>query len=412
MRLSQSLAKPLRERPADADSVNAAYLVQGGFIDQLGAGIYNLLPFGWRVYRKVENIVREEMDALGAQELSLAALHPPAPWKASGRWDDPEVREVMYQFTDQHGKEYGLGFTHEEIVAKVAKPHISSYRDLPLAAYQIQVKFRNEPRAKSGMLRGREFMMKDLYSFHANQQDLDRFYEQVKEAYLKVYERLGLDAWVVEASGGVFSKYSHEFQVFCEAGEDTVYYTEDRKFAQNEEIFEGKAGDKRDGAVVQSASAAEVGNIFKLGTKFTEAAGVTFLDEQGNRQAPIMASYGIGPSRCMGVIVETHHDDKGIIWPDAVAPFAVHLVTLGGDEAVKEAAEKLYADLQAAEVEVVYDDRDESAGVKFNDADLIGVPNRVTVSKKTLEKGSIELKRRSEEETELVALKEGVQRFA
>lgn len=404
MRLSESFAKPLRERPADVDSVNAAYLIQGGFIDQLGAGIYNLLPLGWRVYRKVENIVREEMDALGAQELNLAALHPPAPWKASGRWDDPDVREVMYQFTDQHGKEYGLGWTHEEIVAEIGKRHIGSYRDLPLAVYQIQVKFRNEPRAKSGVLRGREFMMKDLYSFHANDQDRDRFYEKVKDAYAKVYQRLGLDAWQVEASGGAFSKYSHEFQVFCDAGEDTVHYTEDRKFAQNDEIFDPKEAPKG----TKKASAIEVGNIFKLGTKFTEAAGVSFLGEDGARRTPTMCSYGIGPTRCIGAIVETSHDGKGIIWPDSVAPFAVHLVALGGDDAVKQAAEKLYADLVASDVEVLYDDRDESAGVKFNDADLLGIPTRITISRKTLEKNAVERKPRDGSETELLPLKDAV----
>ncbi len=407
MRLSESFAKPLRERPSEADSVNAAYLIQGGFIDQLGAGIYNLLPLGWRVYRKVEQVIREEMDALGAQELNLAALHPARPWKASGRWDDPEVRDVMYQFTDQRGKEYGLGWTHEEIVAEIGKRHIGSYRDLPLAVYQIQVKFRNEPRAKSGVLRGREFMMKDLYSFHADEKDRDRFYETVKEAYAKTYRRLGLDAWLVEAAGGAFSKYSHEFQVFADAGEDTVHYTEDRKFARNDEIFDAKEAPKG----VKQAAAIEVGNIFKLGTKFTEAAGVTFLDEQGNRQTPTMCSYGIGPTRCIGAIIETSHDGKGIIWPEAVAPFAVHLVALGGDEAVKEAAEKLYAELQKQGTEVLYDDRDESAGVKFNDADLIGVPNRVTVSKKTLEKDSVELKRRDQDEAKLVRQKDVLKRL-
>jgi prolyl-tRNA synthetase len=408
MRLSQSLTKPLRERPGDADSANAAYLIQGGFIDQLGAGIYNLLPFGWRVYRKVATIIREEMDALGAQELNLAALHPTEPWKASGRWDDPEVREVMYQFKDQRGKEYGLGFTHEEIAARLAKPYIQSYRDLPQAIYQIQVKFRNEPRAKSGVLRGREFMMKDLYSFHADEADRDQYYDTVLKVYPKIFKRLGLDALTVEASGGVFTKYSHEFQVLAESGEDTVHYTEDRTFAQNEEVFDQKKAPKG----VKSAAAIEVGNIFKLGTRFTEAAGVTFLDKQGKRQTPQMCSYGIGPTRCIGTVVETSHDDHGIIWPEAIAPFAVHIVSLGDDAAVTKAADKLYAELERAGVEVLYDDRDESAGVKFNDADLIGVPQRVTVSKKTLEQDSVELKRRDGKTTKLVGLKDIAEQLA
>ena len=412
MRLSQSFAKPLRQAPAGADAVNAALLIRGGFIDQLAAGIYSFLPLGWRVLRKVEQIIREEMDAIGGQEMEMPALHPPAPWEASGRWTDKEVRSVMYQFEDQSGKPYGLGFTHEEIIAAIGKQHIQSHKDLPLAVYQIQTKFRNEPRAKSGLLRGREFLMKDLYSFHQSEDDLDEYYEKVKAAYLKIYERLGLDAWVVEASGGVFTEFSHEFQVFSEAGEDTVYYTEDRKFAQNAEIFKGKAGDKKDGQVIKEGNAIEVGNIFKLGTRFPEAAKVNYLDADGKRQTPIMASYGLGPSRVMGTIVEVSHDGNGIIWPESIAPYQVHLLNLGGDDDVKSAAEKLYDDLRAADIEVLYDDREESAGVKFNDADLIGIPNRVTVSHKTFDQQSAELKRRDSEQTELVGLKDIVKHLA
>lgn len=412
MRLSQSFAKPLRQPPAGADSANATFLTQAGYIDQLAAGIYSYLPLGWRVLKKIEQIIREEMDAIGGQELSLPALHPATPWQASGRWDDKDVREVMYQFEDQSGKPYGLGWTHEEIIAAIGRQHIQSHKDLPLAVYQIQTKFRHEPRAKSGLLRGREFLMKDLYSFHASEKDLDDYYETVKEAYLKIYKRLGLDAWIVEASGGAFAKYSHEFQVFCEAGEDTVYYTEDRKFAQNAEIFEGKAGEKKGGQVVKEGKATEVGNIFKLGTRFSEAAKVTYSDADGKRQTPIMASYGLGPSRVMGTIVEVSHDDAGIIWPESVAPYAVHLLNLGGDDAVKSAAEKLYGDLQAAGVEVLYDDREESAGVKFADADLIGIPNRVTVSRKTLDQQSTELKRRDSKKTKLVPLKDAAKQLS
>jgi prolyl-tRNA synthetase len=408
MRLSQSFAKPLRQAPTGADSVNANYLIRGGFIDQLAAGIYSFLPLGWRVLRNIEQIIREEMDAIGGQELQMPALHPPAPWEASGRWNDKDVQEVMYQFEDQSGKPYGLGFTHEEVIAWIGKQHIQSHKDLPLAVYQIQSKFRNEPRAKSGLMRGREFLMKDLYSFHASENDLDEFYEKVKSAYLKIYERLGLDALVVEASGGVFTEFSHEFQVLCEAGEDTVYYTEDRKFAQNEEIFDAKKAPKG----VKKAKATEVGNIFKLGTRFPEAAKVAYTDADGNRQTPIMASYGIGPSRIMGTIVEVSHDDNGIIWPESVAPYQVHLIDLGKDNDVKAAAEKLYQDLQKAEIDVLYDDREESAGVKFADADLIGIPNRLTVSQKTFDQQSVELKRRGEKEAELVGLNDLVKKLS
>lgn len=408
MRLSQSFTKPLRSAPKDADSANARLLTQGGFIDQLAAGIYSFLPLGWRVYRKIEQIIREEMDAIGGQELNLPALHPAAPWKASGRWDDADVREVMYQFQDQSGKDYALGWTHEEVIAAVGTHHINSYKDLPLAVYQIQTKFRNEPRAKSGLLRGREFMMKDLYSFHADEADLERFYDEVKAAYLKIYQRLGLDAWVVEASGGAFTKYSHEFQVFADAGEDTVYYTEDRKFAQNAEIFDKAKAPKG----VKQTAAIEVGNIFKLGTRFPEAAKLTFLDKDGKRQTPIMASYGIGPSRVMGTIVEVSHDDHGIIWPEAVAPFAVHLVRLGEDEAVVKAADKLYADLGKAGVEVLYDDRAESAGIKFNDADLLGIPTRVTISQSTTAQEQCELKHRTADKVEHIPLNKAVSKLS
>lgn len=411
MRLSQSFTKPLRSAPKDADSANAKLLIQGGFIDQLGAGIYNFLPFGWRVYKKIEQIIREEMDAIGGQELNLAALHPKEPWEATGRWRDPGS-EVMYQFEDSSKRQYGLGWTHEEIVAGIAKTHIQSYRDLPLSVYQIQVKFRHEPRAKSGVLRGREFMMKDLYSFSRDEKELEKFYEQVKKAYLKIFSRIGIDAWVVEASGGDFSKYSHEFQVFAEAGEDTVYYTADRKFAQNAEIFKGKVGDKGpSGQPVKEAKAIEVGNIFKLGTRFSEALGATFLDEGGKRRPIVMGSYGIGPSRLVGALVEVSHDDQGIIWPEPVAPFQIHLISLGGDTKVTGAADNFYRDLTKQGAEVLYDDRDESAGVKFNDADLLGIPRRVTISQSTLEKKSVELKPRANAKTELIPLDQAIGRL-
>lgn len=404
MRLSESFTKPLRSAPKDAAAANARLLIQGGFVDQMAAGIYNLLPLGWRVYRKIAQIIREEMDAIGGQELNLAALHPKAPWEASGRWTEPGT-EVMYQFKDAGGRDYGLGWTHEEVIAGIATTHIQSYRDLPNRVYQIQVKFRNEPRARSGVLRGREFIMKDLYSFDRDQAGLDAFYEQAKAAYGKVFERVGLDAWIVEASGGDFTKYSHEFQVFAESGEDLVYYAEDRSFAQNAEIFHGKAGETTEsGAVIKRAKAIEVGNIFKLGTRFSEALGASYLDEHGKRQPIVMGSYGIGPTRLIGALVEVSHDAAGIIWPAAVAPYAVHLLSLGTDPLVKAAADQAYAALSTAGVETLYDDRDESAGVKFNDADLLGIPQRVTISQSTLKSKSAELKPRASDETESVSL--------
>lgn len=406
---SKLFYKTTKNISEEEKSVNAQLLVRAGFVDKLMAGVYTFLPLGLRVLNKIKNIIREEMNAVGGQEILMPALTPKENWTTTGRWD---TIDVLFKLEGSGGKEYALGSTHEEIVTPLVKKILNSYKDLPVAVYQIQDKFRDEPRAKSGLLRGREFSMKDLYSFHADEADLDSYYEKVKEAYLKIFQRSGLEALLVEASGGTFSKYSHEFQVLTESGEDIIFYCEKCHYAQNKEIAEYKAGDKcpKCGGKMLEGKAIEVGNIFKLKTKFSEAFGLNFLDKEGKKKLAVMGCYGIGPSRVMGAVAEISHDEKGIIWPKEVAPFDAHLVALFGkdeknNKKIKEEAGLLYDSLQKAGFEVLYDDREDvSAGVKFGESDLFGIPVRLVISEKTLDKDSIEVKKRAENKIELVKI--------
>ncbi len=586
MYYSQLFGKTKLTSPHDADSVNAKLLTQAGFVDKLIAGVYSYLPLGQRVHQKVIRIIREEMNAVQGQEIAMPALNPIDIWQTTGR--DKTADAILYRTKGAGDKDFVFAPSHEEVVTPLAKKFIQSYKDLPLSVYQFQTKFRNEARAKSGVLRGREFGMKDMYSFHVSEEDLDQYYEQVKAAYLRVFERCGVKAYVVEASGGIFSdKLSHEFSVVTPAGEDTILVCDHCHTAQNIEIATGKVhqefnpeeaegemkkvetlrgasidesakahdvvpakvlktvvykttkggligvcirGDlqvnehklskylgsevipasKEDllqaglvagfispvgieilrgglkhaaelnpheskvvksennkvalpfvadfsirevknfvtganelnqdlvnvnigrdfviedfadlvsieegfgcvqcGKPLQETKGVEAGNIFKLGTKYSTDFDVNFTDEKGQRKLAVMGCYGIGTTRLVGTVVEASHDDKGIIWPMNVAPFQVHLLTLGNDAEALESAEKLYRDLQAAGVEVLYDDRSESAGKKLNDADLIGNPIRVLVSKRTLEKGAVEWKLRKEPEAEQLSLAEVVDR--
>lgn len=398
MRYSQLFPKTLRTAPSGAESINHQLLVRAGFMDQLMAGSWTLLPLGLRVVTKINNIIREELNTTGAQELAMPLLHPREIWDQTGRWSDPAVQEIMYQFKDVHNKEFGLSFTHEEILMNLLGKYIQSYKDLPAKLYQFSTKFRNEPRAKSGILRGREFLMKDLYSAHTTEEDMMAYYEQVKDAYVRIFDKIGLKVKVTEAAGGVFTKnVTHEFQVLTPVGEDTVFYCDKCDFCQNQEIFEGKEGDKcpKCDGTMQSAKSIEVGNIFPLGTKYAENQGVFYQNESGEKKPVWFASYGIGPTRVMGTLVEVFHDDKGIVWPESVAPYAIHLVGLDGR------GEELYKELTDRGVEVLFDDRpDVSAGQKFADADLIGLPVRVVVSNRTGDQ--VEVKRRDQSEAELV----------
>ena len=410
---SELFSKTSRTVSSDEVSVNARLLTQGGFIDKQMSGIYSYLPLGYLVVKKIEKIIREEMNKIGGQEMVMTAIQPKELWQKTNRWQTPE--EIMFKIIEDKGEPTaGLAWTHEEPVTQIAQRFISSYRDLPRAVYQFQTKFRNEPRAKSGIIRLREFVMKDLYSFHASQADLDQYYEKVKQAYLNIFNRCGLRALIVEASGGAFTKqYSHEFQVLSEAGEDSIIYCERCNYAQNREVAKGQVGEKcpvcGQGKLAEGKSV-EVGNIFKLGTKFSESLDLMFTDEKGEQQPVIMASYGIGPGRVMGTIVEVSYDQAGIIWPESVAPYKFNLIRLGDDVAVNNLADGVYKKLTAAGMEVLYDDRVESAGVKLKDADLIGIPWRLVISDKSGKK--IELKARNSKETKLLTLDEILSKFS
>ncbi|MDP3710263.1 MAG: aminoacyl--tRNA ligase-related protein [bacterium] len=404
---SKIFSKTLREDPKDEVSTNAKLLERGGFIYKTMAGVYDFLPLGWRVLNKINNIIREEMNAVGGQEIFLTAMQPRERWEKTGRWK-LLGEEVMYQFKDRFGHEVGLASTHEEAVTEIATRFIQSYKDLPLAVYQIQTKYRSESRAKSGLIRGREFLMKDLYSFHATTEDLDRYYKLVDESYLKIFKRCGLKTFVTEASGGVFSKdFSHEYQVLSDAGEDKIIFCSQCGFAQNKEISSlDEGGDcSKCGNKLKVGKSIEVGNIFKLGTKFSDAFGLYYTDKEGGKKPVIMASYGIGPGRLMGTIVEIHSDEDGILWPEEVSPFKIHLIALG--DKAKNEAENLYKDLLAENIEVLYDNRgDKTPGEKFSDADLLGIPWRVVVSEKTMEKKGVELKKRDEKQAKIITIQE------
>lgn len=404
---SQLFPKTLKIAPKDATSFSHKYLVQGGYVDMLQAGVYTYLPLGWRVMTKISDIVREEMNIENGQELLMPALQPKNIWDETGRWDG--MKEVMYQFKDESGKDFGLAATHEEVIYDLIRRFINSYRDLPLAVYQIQNKFRAELRPKGGLMRGREFCMKDLYSFHLTQKDMDKYYSAMIEAYKRVYRRCGLDAKVVEASGGMFTKkFSHEFQVVSDAGEDKILYCDGCDWAQNIEISEIKSGDKcpKCGLPIKDGKSIEVGNIFQFADKYANDMNGFVNDDAGNKQPILMASYGIGISRLVATIVEIYHDDKGVIWPESVAPFKVHLLSIKKNEITST----IYDKLKESKIEVLFDDRDTSIGVKFADADLLGLPYRLVVSDKTGNK--IEFKRRNSAESKLLDIQEVINKLS
>lgn len=403
MHYSSLFGKTLRQAPKDETALNAQLLLRGGFIDKLMAGSYTFLPLGWRVEQKIEQIVREEMNAIGSQEILMPLVHPKEVWNETGRWSDPRVKEIMYQFKTAEGREYGLSFTHEEIVLDLVRKNTISRKNLPVKLYHFSTKFRNETRVKSGLLRGREFIMKDLYSLHSDQASLDEFYWQVKDAYLKVFDRLGLkNVKVVEAAGGVFTVgNTHEFQLPHAIGEDVIYMCAKCDWAQNKEIFSGGGKCPQCSAEVKAVSSIEIGNIFRFGTGYSEKMKVNFTDADGSLRPLYLGSYGIGVSRLVGVLAEVFNDSRGLVWPRAVAPYLIHLVSLG---AAGQEGERLYNQLNSAGVEILWDDRDESAGVKLADADLIGLPYRAIISDKSLEKKSVEVKARDSEQVEMVGV--------
>ncbi|MFZ2126257.1 MAG: aminoacyl--tRNA ligase-related protein [Candidatus Microsaccharimonas sp.] len=413
MKITQLFTKTLKDAPADEVAKNAQLLIRAGFIYKEMAGVYAYLPLGKRVLEKVTQIIREEMNGIGGNEISLTALQSSDVWKTSGRWSD-EVIDVWFKTKLANGTELGLAPTHEEPLTKLMKNYIHSYKDLPVYPYQFQIKFRNEIRSKSGLMRGREFWMKDLYSFSRTQEEHDAFYETISQAYFRVFDRLGLGdlTYKTFASGGSFSKFSHEYQTLSPVGEDTIYLNREKGLAINEEVYTDEVlaelGVSKD--ELEEVKAVEVGNIFTLGTKYSDPLDLNFTDENGESKPVIMGSYGIGPSRLMGLIAEHFADDKGLVWPEAVAPFKVYLVSIG--EGASHKADELYDRFTQAGIEVLYDDRDERAGAKFADAELLGIPYRVTVSERLLEGGKFELTPRSSGESELLTPEELLAKLA
>lgn len=401
---SQLFTKTRKEAPSDEVAKNAELLIRGGFIDKLQSGVYTYLPLGVRVLKNIEAIIREEMNSAGGQEIFMPSLHPKENWEKTGRW---ETMDDLYKIKDSSGKEFALGATHEEVVVPLLKQFVSSYRDLPVSVYQIQNKFRMELRAKSGILRGREFLMKDLYSFHRDEDDLTRYYKIMETAYRNIFKRVGLGntTYLTFADGGSFAEYSHEFQTITPAGEDTIYICESCAVAVNNEIIDSQDScPKCENKDLREERAIEVGNIFELKTKFSDAFGMTYKDENGEEKPVIMGCYGIGLGRVMGTIAEVLSDEAGLVWPESVAPFKIHIVELGGDnEEVRGYAKEVYGDLQKNGVPVLYDDREDiRAGEKFADSDLIGIPYRIVISKKTLSEGKIELKDRKTGEVKML----------
>ena len=398
-RQSQLFTKTRREAPADEVAKNAQLLVRAGYIHKEMAGVYSYLPLGLRTLNNIISIIREEMNAIGGQELVMTALQDKELWSRTDRWDDAKV-DNWFKTSFKGGGETGLGITHEEPLTRIMTEHISSYRDLPVYAYQFQNKFRNELRAKSGIMRGKEFLMKDLYSFSKDDAEHDAFYAKAREAYLKVFTRAGVGdkTYVTFASGGIFSPFSEEFQTVSDAGEDTIYVDEEKRLAVNAEVYNDEALAKLglDKSKLVEKKAIEAGNIFNLGTRFSDSLGLLYTDEAGAKKSVVMGSYGIGPTRLMGIIVETLADDKGLVWPEAVAPFKYHLVSLGRDgDDVSKAADELYEGLTKKNETVLYDDRDLRAGEKFAESDLLGMPWRIVVGKDGVASDSFEVVNRA-----------------
>lgn len=406
MRLSKNFTRTTKQAPADEVARNAQLLIRAGFVFKTMAGVYSYTPLGLRVLENIKQIVREEMNAIGSQELIMSTLQRKELWQETGRWSD-ELVDVWFKSTLQDGTDVGFGWTHEEPIVELLRSYLKSYKDLPISVYQFQNKLRNELRAKSGIMRGREFIMKDMYSVHAAKEDLDAYYDQVIEAYKRCYDRFGIgnDTYVTFASGGAFTKFSHEFQTICEAGEDYIYLHRGKNIAVNEEVLDDavkELGIKRN--ELEKVKTAEVGNIFNFGTQKSEEMNLVFTGSDGVQHYAYMGSYGIGITRVMGVIVEKFADKKGLIWPENIAPARVYLVQIG--EKSRTAADELYEALGAQGVEVLYDERDERPGVKFADAELMGIPLRVTVSDRLLDGKNWEVAMRASGERQLLTTDE------
>lgn len=402
MRLSQNFTKTLKEAPADEVALNAQLLIRAGFVYKVMAGVYAYTPLGLRVLENIKQIVREEMNAIDGQELIMTNLQPKEVWETTTRWSD-DVVDVWFKTKLKDDTELGLAWSHEEAIMEMMRQFIASYKDLPASVYQFQTKLRNELRSKSGIMRGREFVMKDMYSLHVSAEDLDAYYNKVIDAYKRVYDRLGIgaDTYVTFASGGAFTKFSHEFQTVCDAGEDTLYVHRGKNIAVNEEVLDEATKELGiDKSELEQVKSAEVGNIFNFGTDKAEQMNIGFTGQDGKEHPIYLASYGIGITRVMGVIVEKFADDKGIVWPDNIAPAKVYLVQIGKESVAL--ADELYAELTDKGIEVIYDDRDERPGAKFADAELMGIPYRITVSDRLMSEEKFEFTSRATGATELL----------
>ncbi len=406
MRISKLFTKTSKTAPADEVAKNAQLLIRAGYVYKEMAGVYAYLPLGLRVLEKIKAIVREEMNSIDSNEIIMTSLQRKDVWDKTGRWDD-ELVDIWFKTELKDGTEMGLGWSHEEPIVEMVRQHLTSYKNLPISVYQFQTKLRNELRAKSGIMRGREFVMKDMYSFHETAEDLEQYYQRSIEAYNKVFDRLGVgeDTYVTFASGGAFTKFSHEFQTICDAGEDVIYLHREKNIAVNEEVLEDAIQElKISRDELEPVKTAEVGNIFNFGTQKTDDMDLYAIGPDGSRQSIYLGSYGIGVTRLMGVIAEKMSDDKGIVWPEAIAPYKVYLVSIGEQGAVE--AERLYDELTARGVEVLFDDRDERPGTKFADAELMGIPYRLTVSDRLVEQNKLELTKRLDGQTSLLTASE------
>jgi prolyl-tRNA synthetase len=409
MRRSQLFTKTRKEVPADEVALNAQLLIRAGYIHKEMAGVYAYLPLGLMVLENIKQIVREEMNAVNSLEIIMTNLQHKDIWETTGRWDE-KVVDVWFKTQLQNGTPIGLAWSHEEPITNMMKNYIASYRDFPVSVYQFQTKLRNELRSKSGIMRGREFVMKDMYTYARSAEELQKLYDEATEAYKRVFDRVGLGdiTYITAASGGAFTKYSHEFQTITPAGEDTIYVNRDKKLAINEEVYTdedlAELGLAKED--LEKVVAAEVGNIFNFGTEKSEQLGLYFTDEDGQEKPVYLGSYGIGVTRLMGVIAEHFADDKGLVWPENIAPFKVYLASLGNSAKVTQNADELYARLTDAKISVIYDDRDASAGEKLNDADLLGIPNRLVVSAKTIGQNVYEFKERSSQDSNLYSMEQ------
>ena len=401
MKLSNYPLRTLKDAPSDAELISHQLMLRSGLIKKLASGIFTWMPFGLKVLRKIEQAVRNEMDESGALEVLMPTIQPSELWQETERWDD--YGNLLLQIHDRHDRLFCYGPTHEEVITDILRKSIKSYKQLPANFYQIQTKFRDEIRPRFGVMRAREFLMKDAYSFHLNQESLEEEYEKMSQTYESIFKKLELNFRKVKAtSGEIGGSISHEFHVIAESGEDEIAFCDDENFAANVETLDGE--NAPNGGELTFARGIEVGHIFQLGDKYSQSMKLEVLDSNGKNVNPHMGCYGIGISRIVAAAIEQNHDDKGIIWPKAISPFAISIIVLNdkNDSTVMDHALRIYQELRADGIEVMIDDRDERAGVKFADADLMGIPTHVIVGKRGIEQDKLEINsRRTSEKTEV-----------